>query len=76
VLAMDREVQMAKKKRKIRDGTDRLLTAVGAYVASKGGTAVVAGPISVMRWPGDRKLKYSIVIDCVGREPGSTGEKP
>lgn len=60
-----------KERRRPTDKIDCLYRAVQDYVESKGGSVVVAGPVSIMQWLGDRKLKYSVVVSCVGRLPGN-----
>ena len=46
-----------------------LYKAAARWAESFGGSVVVSGPISVMRWPGDRKMKYTIAVSCVGVVP-------
>ena len=49
-----------------------LFKAAARWAESFDGSVVVSGPISIMRWPGDRKMKYTIAISCVGAVPTST----
>lgn len=67
---------MTPKKRKPRkeprrptDKLDCLYRAVQDYIESQGGTVSVAGPVQILRWPGDRPLKWNLVVSCVGRAP-------
>jgi hypothetical protein len=51
------------------DPTDRLLYAVGHWLESVGGSAAVAGGISVQRWPEDRDMQFTVAVKCLGRVP-------
>jgi hypothetical protein len=68
--------RMAKKKKPSRlqklargNTTDRLYAAVVRYVESKRGSVVVIGGISIMTMPFDAPSKYSVLVQCVGRQP-------
>jgi hypothetical protein len=51
------------------DPTDNLLKAVGDWVASKGGSVVVAGGIQTQKWPGELEYTFHVAIKCTGRMP-------
>lgn len=55
----------AKRKKCIDD----LFYAVQRYIEGEGGTVVVAGPVTIQQWPGDRKFNYYLAIRCTGRPP-------
>lgn len=46
-----------------------LLTAVGTWVKAKGGVVIVAGGISIQKWPHDPDLTFHVAIRCTGRAP-------
>jgi hypothetical protein len=46
-----------------------LLDAVGAWVKSKGGAVLVAGGISIQKWPLDPELTFHVAVRCTGRAP-------
>lgn len=48
---------------------DRLLRAVVEYIEGSGGRVVIAGPISLMRFPDDREYVFHVAVKCVGRTP-------
>ena len=68
---MKRKTPRAKKPTHSRGcaATDALLRAVGRYVKHHGGGVVVAGPVQLMRWPGDMPSQFTIGIKCLGRAP-------
>lgn len=51
------------------DPSDNLLKAVGDWVASKGGSVVVAGGIETQKWPGELEYTFRVAIKCTGRMP-------
>lgn len=53
---------------------EQLLLAVGRWVKSAGGRAVVIGGIRIEFWPGDGEYVYHVAIKCTGRPP--TTEAP
>ena len=42
---------------------------VAAYIAHLGGKVVVSGPLQILVWPGDSKLRFDVVLKCTGRKP-------
>lgn len=65
------KAKQRKERRRPTDKLDCLYRAAQEYVESQGGSVLVAGPVSVMRWPGDRPLKWTLAIACTGRPPNS-----
>ena len=65
------KVKAKQRKERLRptDKLDCLYRAAQEYIESQGGSIVVAGPVSIMRFPGDRKLKWTLSIACVGSPP-------
>lgn len=51
---------------------DRLYNAAAAYIKKRGGTAVVAGPIQILHWPGDLPNQYGLVVKILGVAPKNT----
>ena len=47
---------------------DTFLHAVGDYVKSIGGSAIVVGGIQVEHWPGEA-MNYRVSVKCTGRRP-------
>lgn len=66
-----RKVRPVKKAvaKKRNTPLDRLFSAIGKYIEHNGGTAVIAGPVQIMRWPGDAEFKYTLCVQIVGRAP-------
>lgn len=62
--------------RRSRDPNDRLIVATDNWVKAKGGTAVVMGPVSIMKYPGEPEHKYYVVIHCSGTAPVKKQEAP
>jgi hypothetical protein len=50
------------------DPGERLIRATADWLKSVGWVAVLAGPIRVQSYPGDRKGKYEVVIAFLGGE--------
>ena len=61
----------AKKVRKIspKVACDRLLRSAGKYLESCGGRGIIAGPISIMTYPGADPRKFYLAIEIFGRKP-------
>jgi hypothetical protein len=49
--------------------TLRLLKAAAHWAKVNGGSAVVAGGIHTIKWPGERAFNYTIGIKCTGIAP-------
>lgn len=47
---------------------DKLLHAVADYVATLGGSVIVAGGVQVEHWPGE-ELNYRVSVKCTGIRP-------
>lgn len=57
---------MSKTKQEIK--YDAMLHAVGEYIRSIGGEAIVGGPVSIQHNGRDRK-KFAVVIEVFGKLP-------
>jgi hypothetical protein len=67
---MSKKVKKKRKPNISRVGaTDRLLRAAGKYLEVCGGTAIVAGPISIISWPGELRTNFMLAIKIFGRKP-------
>ena len=60
-------------RRRETDPGERLIHATAEWLTSVGWVAVLAGPIRVQSYPGERKGKYEVVISFLGgkREKGA-----
>jgi hypothetical protein len=65
-------VKMTKQER----ACDRLYSAALHYIEAHGGTAIVAGGTTIMRWPDDPEHKYALCIQIMGRAPKPPVLKP
>ena len=52
-----------------KDATDKLYAAVASYIKSRGGSAVVIGGISIIRWPGEQKYNFTLGVGITGKIP-------
>lgn len=68
-MATKRNRPKAKGGKRSDSPADRLQRALAAYIKARGGSALVVGPIAIQQWPTERKFKYTVAIDCVGRVP-------
>lgn len=48
---------------------NELYEAANNYVKSKGGKILVAGKIKIYKYPGDKKYKFTLAIECTGKPP-------
>jgi hypothetical protein len=63
-----RKIKPVKAKKRVTPA-DRLLRAAAKYIEANGGTVIMAGPIQIMRWPGDADYKWSLCVQVMGRAP-------
>lgn len=49
--------------------SDKLLRWSGKYLQACGGSALVAGPISIMSFPGEAENNFYLAIKILGRKP-------
>lgn len=72
-MAATKKAQRLRAKRRQlairRDPSMRLLDALGRYVKAQGGSAVVAGPIGLIRGVAGALGRHQLVIDFMGRAP-------
>lgn len=74
-MAATKKAQRTRAKRHAqqvrRDPAVRLLDAVGRYVKANGGSALVAGPIGLVRGGSSSVGRHQLVISFMGRAPES-----
>lgn len=51
------------------DPAHNFIVAANRFVTARGGKIIVAGPIQLIRMPGDGPGKFKIAVSCIGKYP-------
>lgn len=55
--------------------TMELYAAVQKYIENRGGKVLIIGGVSIIQFPDDPQMNYSIAIKITGRKPSATLDK-